>query len=76
MVAEVTKTGRNETLQHSYPAFVERLRKHVNIHHVNGVKAVSALYGRIFNNEVPPNEAYVCTLYDAEQAEVDEIWIG
>merc|ERR1712194_748653 len=35
MVAEVTKTGRNERLRHSYKAFVERMRKLVQLKHVS-----------------------------------------
>merc|ERR1719420_863207 len=35
MVAEVTKTGRNEKLRYSYKAFVERLQKNVKLKHVS-----------------------------------------
>merc|ERR1712176_824675 len=41
MVAEVTKTGRNEKLRYSFPAFVERMRQQMQVRHVcdpDGIK--------------------------------------
>merc|ERR1712087_956192 len=39
MVAEVTKTGRNEKLKYSFPAFVERMRRLMRLRHVSGAEA-------------------------------------
>mmetsp|Transcript_22755 Transcript_22755/g.48337 ORF Transcript_22755/g.48337 Transcript_22755/m.48337 type:complete len:468 (+) Transcript_22755:59-1462(+) len=36
MVAEVTKTGRNEMLRDSFPAFVSRMREHFQLRRVSG----------------------------------------
>merc|ERR1712151_451675 len=36
MVAEVTKTGRNEKLKFSFPAFVDRMRRIMRLRHVTG----------------------------------------
>merc|ERR1719245_439236 len=36
MVAEVTKTGRNEKLKFSFPAFVERMKKYIKLRHMCG----------------------------------------
>jgi len=73
MVAEVTKTGRNEKLKYSFPAFVERIRQHVQLRHVGGAEAFKSRYDSIYNNSAPPNEAYVCSLHEDERG-VDEIW--
>merc|ERR1712051_378997 len=64
MVAEVTKTGRNEKLKFSFPAFVERMRKHVRLSHVTGAEAFMKRYDAIYSNSAPPNEAYVCSLHE------------
>jgi len=73
MVAEVTKTGRNEKLKYSFPAFVERMRKNLQLRHISGAEAFKSRYDSIYSNDVPPNEAYVCTLHDDDRG-VDEIW--
>lgn len=72
-VAEVTKTGRNEKLRYSFPAFVERMRKSVKLRHVSGVEGFQKMYDSIFSNESLPSETCVCTLHEEEQG-TDEIW--
>merc|ERR1719350_661239 len=44
MVAEVTKTGRNEKLRYSFPAFVERMRRLMRLRHVSGAEAFRRRY--------------------------------
>merc|ERR1712203_714564 len=44
LVAEVTKTGRNEKLRDSFPAFVQRLRSHVRLRRVSGEEAFRDMY--------------------------------
>merc|ERR1712099_104901 len=39
MVAEVTKTGRNEKLKRSFPAFVERIRQHIKLRRAGSAQA-------------------------------------
>merc|ERR1712228_1119251 len=39
LVAEVTKTGRNEKLKYSYKAFVERLKKYITVRHLSEPEA-------------------------------------
>merc|ERR1719330_1133985 len=73
MVAEVTKTGRNEKLKWSFPAFVDRMRKHVRLRHVSGADAFVQRYDSIYSNSAAPDEAYVCTLHEDETG-TDEIW--
>merc|ERR1712048_1530726 len=38
LVAEVTKTGRNEKLKYSQKAFIERMKRHVKLRHLSGVE--------------------------------------
>merc|ERR1712113_713264 len=42
MVAEVTKTGRNEKLKYSQKAFIERLQKYVKLKHVSVADEIKA----------------------------------
>merc|ERR1712048_888707 len=39
MVAEVTKTGRNEKLKYSYKSFVEKMAQFIQLRHVTGPQA-------------------------------------
>mmetsp|Transcript_7432 Transcript_7432/g.18799 ORF Transcript_7432/g.18799 Transcript_7432/m.18799 type:complete len:508 (-) Transcript_7432:21-1544(-) len=73
MVAEVTKTGRNEKLKDSFPAFVQRLRQHVKLRRVCGEKAFKDMYDAVYSNTSSPGDAYICTLHE-EEGGVDEIW--
>jgi len=57
MVAEVTKTGRNEKLKYSYKAFVERMRKLMKLRHVSEPEALNKMYDAIYSNAVSPSEA-------------------
>merc|ERR1711976_489942 len=41
MVAEVTKTGRNEKLKYSYKAFVERMQKLIKLRHISGAEGLT-----------------------------------
>lgn len=79
MVAEVTKTGRNEKLKFSFPAFVERMRKHVKLRRANGVESFTRMYDEIYSNTALPSEAYICSLHDdmggtEHDTATDEIW--
>merc|ERR1719428_2356521 len=38
MVAEVTKTGRNEKLKNSYKAYVERMKRYITVRHSCGLE--------------------------------------
>merc|ERR1712008_248867 len=73
LVAEVTKTGRNEQLRYSYKAFVDRLKKHIKLKHLSSVDTFLSMYDRICSNSAPPDEAYVCSLHEGE-FEGDEMW--
>merc|ERR1712147_520281 len=73
MVAEVTKTGRNEKLKYSYKSFVERMKKYVKLRHVSGTEGFRQMYDRIYENMSPPDETYICSMHDNEFA-VEEIW--
>merc|ERR1711862_832439 len=53
MVAEVTKTGRNEKLKYSYKSFVERMRQYMQLRHVTGPQAFNKMYDEIYNNVHP-----------------------
>merc|ERR1711879_660631 len=75
MVAEVTKTGRNEKLKYSYKAFVERMREFIKLRHANGVAEMSKMYDNIYSNTASPSEAFVCSLHGGDdEATVDEIF--
>merc|ERR1712087_197780 len=63
-VAEVTKTGRNEKLKFSFPAFVERMRKYVKLKHLSGSEALLQMYDRVYSNSAKPTEAFVCSLHE------------
>lgn len=73
LVAEVTKTGRNEQLRYSYKAFVDRLKKHITLKHLSSVDTLVSTYDRIYSNSVPPGEAYVCSFHEGE-FEGEELW--
>merc|ERR1711879_293441 len=59
MVAEVTKTGRNEKLRYSYKSFVERMAQFISLRHVAGSQAITKMYDDIYNNVSPPSTGYV-----------------
>merc|ERR1719229_2117635 len=48
LVAEVTKTGRNEKLKFSFPALVDRIRKLVRLQRVCGEEAIGKTYDAIY----------------------------
>merc|ERR1712176_1236030 len=73
MVAEVTKTGRNEKLRYSYKGFVERLHRHIKLRHVCDPDGIKRRYDAIYSNAAPPDEACICTLHEDEHG-TDEIW--
>merc|ERR1711972_391695 len=73
MVAEVTKTGRNEKLKFSFPAFVERIRQHVKLRRAGSAQAFEKMYDAIYSNTILPNEAYICTFHEEELGS-DDIW--
>merc|ERR1712176_634393 len=73
MVAEVTKTGRNEKLRYSFPAFVERMRKHIKLRRVSGEAAFKDMYESVYCNTSLPSEAFICSLHEDEQGS-DDIW--
>merc|ERR1711988_1127176 len=72
MVAEVTKTGRNEKLKYSYKSFVERMAQFIQLRHVTGPQAFNKMYDEIYSNVTPPSLGYVCTLHGGD--DVDEIF--
>merc|ERR1711944_381897 len=43
-VAEVTKTGRNEKLRDSYPAFVERCKAWIDLRRLHGADDIREAY--------------------------------
>lgn len=73
MVAEVTKTGRNEKLKYSFKSFIERMKKHLKLRHISGAEGLTKMYDTIYSNTAPPDEAYICTLHDNE-FEGEELW--
>lgn len=73
MVAEVTKTGRNEKLRYSFKTFVQRMKSFVKLRHFSGFESLSKMYDRVYNNEVSPDEAYVCSMHEEEFAG-EEMW--
>merc|ERR1711879_921772 len=75
MVAEVTKTGRNEKLKYSFKSFVERMRQYMKVRHASGVAELSQMYDSIYSNTASPSEVYVCSLHGGDdEAAVDEIF--
>jgi len=73
MVAEVTKTGRNEKLKYSFKSFVDRMKRHVKLRHFGGAEGLTKLYDNVYNNAAPPDQAYVCSLHEEEFAG-EEMW--
>mmetsp|Transcript_76304 Transcript_76304/g.236301 ORF Transcript_76304/g.236301 Transcript_76304/m.236301 type:complete len:181 (+) Transcript_76304:1007-1549(+) len=73
MVAEVTKTGRNEKLRYSFKTFVERMKRHVKLRHHSGGEALTKMYDRVYSNMALPSEAYVCSMHEDEFAG-EEMW--
>merc|ERR1711988_1184629 len=73
MVAEVTKTGRNEKLGYSYKAFVERMRKYLKIKHIRTTEGIEDMYDRLYRNVAPPDEVYICS-FQKDDSSIDEIW--
>lgn len=73
MVAEVTKTGRNEKLRYSYKSFVDRMKRYVRLRRLSGPEAFAKMYDAVYSNASPPSEAYICSFHEDEFA-VDEIW--
>merc|ERR1719237_684028 len=74
MVAEVTKTGRNEKLKYSYKSFVERMRQFIKLKHCAGVPALTKMYEGVYGNTSAPSEAFVCTLHGGDDDAIDEIF--
>jgi len=73
MVAEVTKTGRNEKLKYSYKAFVERVKTWTKLRHLGGAEAMKQVYADIYENKAPPHESYVISLHE-DEFEGEELW--
>lgn len=66
MVAEVTKTGRNEKLKYSYKAFVERMQKLMKLKHVSEPESLRKMYDAIYSNQASPSEAFICSMHPKE----------
>merc|ERR1740130_2140916 len=66
MVAEVTKTGRNEKLKYSFPQFVERMQKLMKLRHVSEPEAFRKMYDSVYSNEASPSEAFICSMHPKE----------
>merc|ERR1712060_510983 len=60
MVAEVTKTGRNERLRDTYKSFVERMQQYIKLKHVSEPDGLNAMYDAVYSNNASPSEAYIC----------------
>merc|ERR1719335_2092685 len=73
MVAEVTKTGRNEKLKYSYKAFVERMQKLMKLRHVSEPEALRKMYDAIHGNSATPSEAFICSMHPKEFAG-EQLW--
>jgi len=73
MVAEVTKTGRNEKLKASFKPFVDKMKKFIKLRHFSGKEAITKMYAKIYENKAPPDEMYICSMHENEYA-VEEIW--
>ncbi|CAK9025715.1 unnamed protein product [Durusdinium trenchii] len=71
LVAEVTKTGRNEKLKYSYQAFIERMKKIITVKHINGVDGFVEMYDALYSNASSPADVHVCSFHADD---VDEIW--
>lgn len=72
LVAEVTKTGRNEKLKHSYKAFIERMKQYITVKHVGSVDGFVKMYDALYSNAALPSHVHVCSLHSDDA--VDEIW--
>mmetsp|Transcript_5079 Transcript_5079/g.9193 ORF Transcript_5079/g.9193 Transcript_5079/m.9193 type:complete len:519 (-) Transcript_5079:133-1689(-) len=73
MVAEVTKTGRNEKLRYSYKSYVERMKKYVSVRHHSGMDQLKQVYESIYGNQASPAELHICSMHPDEFA-VEQIW--
>jgi len=73
LVAEVTKTGRNEKLKNTFKEFVEYMRQHIKLKHICDTEGLRNMYDTVYNNNASPSEAYVCSLHPNEFA-VEQIW--
>merc|ERR1711939_1164403 len=73
MVAEVTKTGRNEKLKYSYKAFVERMQKLMKLRHVSEPEAFRKMYDAVYSNSASPSEAFICSMHPKEFAG-EQLW--
>mmetsp|Transcript_92017 Transcript_92017/g.213858 ORF Transcript_92017/g.213858 Transcript_92017/m.213858 type:complete len:481 (+) Transcript_92017:80-1522(+) len=73
MVAEVTKTGRNEKLRYSFKTFVDRLKKYVRLRHFSGMEGFTKLYDKVYSNTALPSEAFVCSMHE-EEFVGEELW--
>eukprot|EP00931_Biecheleriopsis_adriatica_P106107 TRINITY_DN8061_c1_g1_i1.p1 TRINITY_DN8061_c1_g1~~TRINITY_DN8061_c1_g1_i1.p1 ORF type:complete len:481 (-),score=111.08 TRINITY_DN8061_c1_g1_i1:17-1459(-) len=73
MVAEVTKTGRNEKLKYSYQAFIERMKKFMTVKRIDGFQDFKAMYEQLYSNAASPSNLHVCSLH-GDNTPVDEIW--
>uniref|UniRef100_A0A7S4Q336 Uncharacterized protein n=1 Tax=Alexandrium monilatum TaxID=311494 RepID=A0A7S4Q336_9DINO len=73
MVAEVTKTGRNEKLRYSFKTFVDRMKRYIKLKHFSGGEALTKMYDRVYSNTAPPSEAYVCSMHEEDYAG-EELW--
>ncbi|CAJ1335517.1 unnamed protein product [Effrenium voratum] len=72
MVAEVTKTGRNEKLKYSYQSFIERMKKFITVKHISSFDGFVAMYTSLYSNAASPADLHVCSFH--EDGAVDEIW--
>lgn len=74
LVAEVTKTGRDEKLRYSYKSFVEHMSRIVQLRSVRGPSQFVEAYETIYRNAASPSEALICSLDvdTGDDAEVDE----
>merc|ERR1712066_434713 len=50
LVAEVTKTGRNEKLRYSYKAYVDRMAQYISLRQIEGTQAFKKMYDDMYNN--------------------------
>merc|ERR1719265_947381 len=53
MVAEVTKTGRNEQLKFSYKSFVGRMKQFIQLRHIEGAASFKEMYEKVYSNSAP-----------------------
>eukprot|EP00933_Yihiella_yeosuensis_P052223 TRINITY_DN50249_c0_g1_i1.p1 TRINITY_DN50249_c0_g1~~TRINITY_DN50249_c0_g1_i1.p1 ORF type:complete len:478 (+),score=91.40 TRINITY_DN50249_c0_g1_i1:153-1586(+) len=74
MVAEVTKTGRNEKLGYSYKAFVERMKKYITVKHIGSLERLKSMYDDLYSNRALPSQTFVCSLHEDDSNCIDEIW--